>query len=202
MGRASTSYLLTCAAIGVATALLLIPATAFSVLTYATLPPVSALVTGAWVIGFVVAMRLLERPGAAVVTGLISGLVTAPLSASGPAIIITNVMFAAVVELPFLVTAYRRWGRGLYYGAAVALTVVYGAWTMTAADMQAFPWWVLALYAAALLASSLAGVALGIVVADGLRRAGVARLARRPPQSRSVNRTATDAGLTQRDPAS
>ena len=66
MGRATTAYLLTCAAIGVATGLLIIPATAFSTATYATLPPVSALVAGAWVIGFVVAMRLIERPGAAV----------------------------------------------------------------------------------------------------------------------------------------
>ena len=50
MGRVTTAYLLTCAAIGVATGLLIIPATAFSTATYATLPPVSALVAGAWVI--------------------------------------------------------------------------------------------------------------------------------------------------------
>ena len=104
MGRATTAYLLTCAAIGVATGLLIIPATAFSTATYATLPPVSALVAGAWVIGFVVAMRLIERPGAAVLTGLISGLVATPLSTTGPTIVITTVMFAAFIELPFLVT--------------------------------------------------------------------------------------------------
>ena len=121
MGRATTAYLLTCAAIGVATGLLIIPATAFSTATYATLPPVSALVAGAWVIGFVVAMRLIERPGAAVLTGLISGLVATPLSTTGPAIVITNVMFAAFIELPFLVTLYRRWSRGLYYAGASLL---------------------------------------------------------------------------------
>ena len=50
MGKVTTAYLLTCAAIGVATGLLIIPATAFSTATYATMPPVSAIVAGAWVL--------------------------------------------------------------------------------------------------------------------------------------------------------
>ncbi len=179
MGKVTTAYLLTCAAIGVATGLLIIPATAFSTLTHATLPPLSALVAGAWVVGFVVAMRLIERPGAALLTGLISGLVAAPLSATGPVIVVTNVMFAAFIELPFLVTLYRRWSRWLYYLGATALAVLYGAWTVTAANMQSFPFWVVALYLVTLLASELAAVALGILIADRLRAAGVARLARR-----------------------
>lgn len=179
MSRVSTVYLLTCAAIGVATGLLVIPATAFSTLTSAALPPLSALAAGAWVIGFVVAMRLLERPGAALLTGLISGLVATPLSTTGPAIVITNVMFAAFIELPFLVTLYRRWSRWLYYIGAAVLTALYAVWTVMAADMQAFPAWVLALYVACLFVSGLGAVALGILIADRLRRAGVAKLARR-----------------------
>lgn len=181
MGKVTTAYLLTCAAIGVATGLLIIPATAFSTMTYATLPPVSALVAGAWVIGFVIAMRLVERPGAAVVTGIISGLVATPLSTTGAAIVVTNVLFAAFVELPFLVTLYRRWSRWLYYAGAALLAVFYSVWTVTAADMQSFPVWVVALYVAVLFASELGAVALGIVIADRLRRAGVAKLARRRP---------------------
>ena len=181
MSRVSTVYLLTCAAIGVATGLLVIPATAFSTLTSAALPPLSALAAGAWVIGFVVAMRLLERPGAALLTGLISGLVATPLSTTGPAIVITNVMFAAFIELPFLVTLYRRWSRWLYLVGATLLAASYSVWTVTAADMQAFQGWVVALYVVVLFASELGAVALGLVIADRLRAAGVARLARRRP---------------------
>ncbi|WP_448235612.1 ECF transporter S component [Microbacterium paulum] len=195
MGRATTAYLLTCAAIGVATGLLIIPATAFSTATYATLPPVSALVAGAWVIGFVVAMRLIERPGAAVLTGLISGLVATPLSTTGPTIVITNVMFAAFIELPFLVTLYRRWSRGLYYAGASLLAAFYAVWTVTAANMQAFPVWVVVLYVVALFTSELGAVALGLVIADRLRAAGVARLARRRGNAaRGLGRGAGPAG--------
>lgn len=181
MGRVTTAYLLTCAAIGVATGLLTIPATAFSTAIYATVPPVAALTGGVWIVGFVIALRLIERPGAAVLTGLISGLVAAPLSATGPAIIVTNLMFAAFVELPFLVTLWRVWSRWLYYIGAVLITVLYGAWSATAADMQSFPAWVLWAYLAALCVSNLGGAWLGILIADRLRAAGVARLARRRP---------------------
>ena len=179
MSRVSTVYLLTCAAIGVATGILIVPATALSTLTHSTLPPVSALLAGAWVIGYVIAMRLTERPGAAIIAGLVSGVVAAPLSTTGPAIVITNVMFAAFIELPFLLTLYRRWGRGLYYAGAGALATVYGAYSVISSNMQSFAPWVLVLYVAALFASAIGAVALGLLIADRLRRAGVAKLARR-----------------------
>jgi len=179
MSRVATAYLLTCAAIGVATGLLIIPATALSTALYPTAPPLSALTYAAWVVGYVLAMRLLERPGAALLTGLISGLVATPLSATGPAIIITNVMFAAIVELPFLLTLYRRWSAWLLYGGSVAGAALYSAWTVLAADMAAFPAWVLVAYVVATLVSAAVGAWLGILIADRLRRAGVAKLARR-----------------------
>lgn len=177
-GRVTTAYLLTCAAIGVATGVLVIPATALSTALYLTAPPLSALTYAAWVIGYVLAMRLIERPGAALLTGLISGIVAMPLSASGPAIIITNLMFAAIVELPFLLTLYRRWSAGLLYTGSIAGAVLYSAWTVLAADMTAFPVWVLVAYVVATLASATLGAWLGILIADRLRNAGVAKVAR------------------------
>lgn len=179
MRRASTAYLLTCAAIGVATGLLIIPATAASVALSPTLPPLAAITSFAWVIGFVIALRLLERPGAALLTGLISGLVAAPLSASGPAIVVTNLIFAFFVELPFLLTLYRRWHPALFYAGTAFAAVIYAVWSGLAADMVQFPTWVVVAYMVVTVASSLAGVWLGIVVADRLAQAGVARVARR-----------------------
>ena len=181
MGKVTTAYLLTCAAIGVATGLLIIPATAFSTLTYATLPPLSALVAGAWVVGFVVAMRLVERPGAALLTGLISGLVAAPLSATGPVIVVTNVMFAAFIELPFLVTLYRRWSTWLHYAGALAMGVAYPLLAAQSFDLWAMAPGLVVGFIALCTASCIAGTFLAIVIADRLREAGVARLARRRP---------------------
>lgn len=181
MSRVTTAYLLTCAAIGVATGLLVIPATALSTALYVSAPPLSALTYAAWVIGYVLAMRLLDRPGAALLTGLISGIVATPLSVTGPAIIVTNLMFAAVIELPFLVTLYRRWSAWLLYAGSIAGAVLYSAWTVLAADMTAFPVWVLVAYVAATLLSATAGAWLGILIADRLKRAGVAKVARRRP---------------------
>ena len=71
------------------------------------------------------------------------------------------------------------WSRWLYYVGATLLATFYAVWTVTAANMQAFPVWVVVLYVVALFASELGAVALGIVIADRLRAAGVARLARR-----------------------
>ncbi len=179
MKRVSTAYLLTCAAVGVATGLLIVPATAVTTIAFPVAPPVSALMYAAWVIGFVVAMRLIERPGAALLTGLISGLVAAPLSVTGPAIIVTNLMTALVIELPFLLTLYRRWSRWLYYAGATVYAIGYSVVVVFAYDMLAFPVWVPVLHVAITVASAPLGTWLGIVIADRLARTGIARVARR-----------------------
>lgn len=181
MRNAPTAYLLTCAAIGVATGLLTVPATAFSTAFSPIAPPVAALAYGAWSIGFVVALRLLERPGAGVLTGLLSGLVAMPLSATGPAIVVTNVMYALLLELPFLLMLYRRWYRWMYYAGTAIVATLYAVWSVLAADMQAFAPWVLAAFVGVAIASPLVGTWLGILIADRLARAGVARTARRRP---------------------
>jgi energy-coupling factor transport system permease protein len=191
--RLSTAYLLTCAAIGVATGLLIIPATAASTLLSPVAPPLAALTYAAWVIGYVVAMRLIERPGAAVLTGLISGIVAAPLSATGPAIIVTNVMFAFFVELPFLVVLYRRWSTWLYFAGTTLAAALYAVWSAFSVDMAAFPGWVVGLYLALTVVSAPAGAWLGLVVADALARTGVARLARRRPTRDAADAAGTPA---------
>ncbi|GAB3598302.1 ECF transporter S component [Microbacterium tumbae] len=175
--RFPTRILLTCAAIGVATGILIIPATALSTFLSPIAPPLSALTYGAWVIGYVIALRLLEAPGVGILTGILSGLVAAPLSATGPAIVITNVMFAFFVELPFLVTLYRRWHRWMYYTGTGLASVLYAIWAGFAADMAAFPSWVIGTFIVVTVLASLIGVWLGIVIADRLRRAGVAQRA-------------------------
>lgn len=177
MGKVTTAYLLTCAAIGVAGGIVLAVGWWLSVALFATVPFASVAIAGLWVMPAVIALRLLQRPFAGLLVGLISGLVLAPFYTASA--ILTTLFWSFFPELPFLVTLYRRWSRWLYYLGATALAVLYGAWTVTAANMQTFPFWVVALYLVTLLASELAAVALGILIADRLRAAGVARLARR-----------------------
>ncbi|HBR90357.1 MAG TPA: hypothetical protein DEA59_14035, partial [Microbacterium sp.] len=75
MSRVSTVYLLTCAAIGVAGGVLLWGAGWISSAVFAVAPFFSVAGAGLWLLPAAVGMRLLERPGTAILVGLLSGLV-------------------------------------------------------------------------------------------------------------------------------
>lgn len=184
MSRVSTAYLLTCAAIGVAGGIVLAGANWISTALFATVPFISVILIGLWLVPAVVAMRLLERPLAALLVGLISGLVIVPFSGYGFASVATNLWYAVFVELPFLVVLYRFWKTWQYYAGAVVLGVAYPLLAAASFDLFSFELWAQVLFVLITLASCLAGVALGLGVADALRRTGVARVARRKPAPR------------------
>ncbi|WP_225733213.1 ECF transporter S component [Pseudoclavibacter sp. CFCC 13796] len=81
MKRVSTTYLLICAAIGVAGALTLLPANWVSTLLFAAAPVAGMALAGVWLLPAVIALRLVRRPGAGVLTGLVSG---PPLATGSP----------------------------------------------------------------------------------------------------------------------
>ncbi len=172
MSRASTVFLLTCAAIGVAGGVLLWATTGLSIVLTVTVPWLQVAFTGFWMLPGVVALRLLQRPLAGILTGLIAGLVILPYL--GP-----SLWWVFFAELPFLLVLYRRWWTWLHYVGALLAAVPYpilaaeyfGVWTMPV-------WTQVAMFAVTIL-SCVGAAALGIVIADRLRRAGVARLARR-----------------------
>lgn len=174
MSRVSTVYLLTCAAIGVAGGAMLWAATGLSTLLFATVPFISIALAGLWLLPAVVALRLLQRPLAGLLVGLISGLVVFPY-------LFTNLWWAFFAELPFLVVVYRYWATWLHYAGALVVGILYPILAAVSFDLWSMPVWSQAGFFALTTASCLAGTALGIVVADRLRRAGVARLARRRP---------------------
>ena len=185
MSRVSTAYLLTCAAIGVAGGILLLGANWVSTALFATVPFISVVLIGLWLLPAVVGMRLLERPLAALLVGLISGLVLVPFSGYGFGSVATNLWYAAFVELPFLLVLYRFWSRWQYFAGAVVVGAVYPVLASATFDLFSFPWWGQALFFVLTLVSSIGGVALGIAIADRLRRTGVARIARRRPPVRA-----------------
>ena len=187
-GRVTTAYLLTCAAIGVAGGVMLWGAGWVSTVLFATVPFVSVAIAGLWLLPATVALRLLERPLAGILVGVISGLVVFPFLGAA-------VWWAFFAELAFLIGAYRFWNTWQYYAGAVFVGAIYPVLAAESFNLWAMPPWALITFFALTIASCVAGVALGILVADRLRKAGVAKLARRRGlASRGLGRGAGPAG--------
>lgn len=176
MSRISTVYLLTCAAIGVAGGVLLWGAAALSTVLFGVLPFASVAIAGLWLLPATVALRLLHRPLAGILVGLISGLVAFPYLA-------TSLWWAFFAEVAFLVVAYRFWTTWLHYAGAVVVGVLYPILAAVSFDLWSMPLGARIAFFALTLASCLVGTALGVVVGDRLTRAGVARLARARPRT-------------------
>lgn len=172
MSRVTTAFLLTCAAIGVAGGVLLWGAGWLSSALFATVPFASVAFAGLWLLPATVALRLLERPLAGILVGVLSGLVVFPFIGAA-------IWWAFFAELAFLVTLYRSWRTWQYYAGAVFVGIVYPIFAAASFDLWTMSPWVMAAFFGLTIASCLAGVGLGILIADRLRRAGVARLARR-----------------------
>ena len=172
MSRVTTAYLLTCAAIGVAGGVLLWGAGWVSTVLFATVPFASVAVAGLWLLPATVALRLLERPLAGVLVGVLSGLVVFPFLGAA-------IWWAVFAEIPFLLGLYRYWKTWQYYAGAVFVGIVYPIAAAVSFNLATMPPWAVAAFFALTIASCVAGVGLGILIADRLRKAGVARLARR-----------------------
>lgn len=172
--RVSTTLLLTCAALGVAGGLLLAPANWLStVLLTLGSPALSVAVTGLWILPSVIALRLLRRPLVGLLVGIIAGLVIVPFSGYGFMSVVTNASWALFAELPFLVVLWRHWRTWQHYVGAVALGLFYPLFAWAFFNMGVQPLWAQILFFVSTLASCVGATALGILVADRLRAAGV-----------------------------
>ena len=170
----TTRLLLTCAALGVAGGLLLAPANWLStVLLTLGMPALSVAITGLWILPAVIALRLLRRPLVGLLVGIIAGLVIVPFSGYGFMSVVTNASWALFAELPFLVVLWRHWKTWMHYAGAALLGIVYPVFAWQFFAMGAQPLWSQILFFGATLASCIGATALGILIADRLRRAGV-----------------------------
>ena len=171
--RFPTAIMLTCAALGVAGGILLAPANWISTLLFLGLPFVSVGLAGLWLLPSVIALRLLRRPLVGLLVGLLAGLVIVPFSGYGFSSVATNVWWAAFTELPFLFVLWRYWGTWLHYLGAAIVGIVYPILAWTSFNLGTFDLGLQITFFAITLASCLGGTALGILIADRLRRAGV-----------------------------
>lgn len=177
--RIPTVVLLTCVAIGVAGGALLAPANWLSILIATAVPWASLSIVGLWLLPPVIALRLLQRPLVGILVGFISGLVIVPFSGMGFASVLTNLSWALAAEIAFIAVLWRRWNTWLHYLGAVITTAVYLSLYWGYFNLSALSVGVQIAAVVVTLLSCVVGTALGILIADALRNAGVAQQARR-----------------------
>ncbi len=174
--RLSTSVLLTCAAIGVATGAISAAAGAVSGPVSVAVPILYGLVLGVHVLPGVIAQELLRRPWVALLTHLIAALVA---SAVVPLwigrYVGTALLIGGLQEVVAALGRYRRWESWRFFVSAVVVGVVIAVPIWFAADVSRFPLWGQIVYIALFILGPVLWTAVGLGIGTALRRAGVAR---------------------------
>ena len=174
--RLSTSVLLTCAAIGVATGVLGGVAGWITFPVLAAVPIVYGFVLGVHVLPGIIAQELMRLPWVALITHLLAALVA---SAMMPPYIGrflgTALLFGAIQEGVAALTRYRSWGVWRFFAAALAIGLVVAVVVFFAANLGKLALWAQIAYLIVSLLGPVAWTAVGLGVGESLRKAGVAR---------------------------
>jgi energy-coupling factor transport system substrate-specific component len=174
MKTLTTRYLMACAAIGAATGVLLIPAYFVSFAISATVPLAYAAMAGVWFLGPVVALAVLRRPGAAVLTMFLAGIINIA-SPAGPSAIVTNLMVGGALELGFLITLYRIWRPWLFFLTGALFQVYYAISAYAYFNIDDMTTAAQVSFFGLLFVSTMIFIQLGLIIAKRLTAAGVAR---------------------------
>lgn len=176
MRGTSTRILLSCAAIGVGGGLVAGGSGYLAAVFAAFGPLLYGLTVGSHFLPSVVAFALLRRPGTALLTGLIAGLVG---MAFAPQwwfrYVATGLLVGVLLELPFFVTRYRRWDAWMFYLSGVIAGALIGAVVFFAQGAEHYAWWAWAISLSCWVASPPLFIWIGRLIARALERAGVAR---------------------------
>lgn len=111
------------AGIGVVSALLLIPVSAYAVTIAPDAPLLYAPIVGLWALPVLTSMLALRRPGVGMVTALVAGVLNLPLGAYGARALLSVVAVALILELAVGAAGYRRW-RKSYFAIVLAVAVL------------------------------------------------------------------------------
>ena len=182
MHRTSTRVLLSCAAIGVVGGVVA-GASGYLAAAFAAFGPMLyGLTVGSHFLPSVVALAVLKRPGMAVLAGLIAGLVGA---AFAPwwlwRYVGAGLLVGILIEVPFLLTRYRRWDAWLYYVAAGFAGLVIAIAVFIGLGAEHYAWWAWAIALPLWVLSPVLFTWIGRVIAARLAKAGVAQAARAAP---------------------
>ena len=178
--RLSTSVLLTCAAIGVATGVVAGIAGWVTPVVLATIPIVYGFVLGAHVLPGIVAQELLRRPWVALIAHLIAALVASAMAPQWAFRFLgTAILFGGIQELVAAITRYRVWNAWRFFISALVIGVVVAAAVFFAAHLSTLALWAQISYLVLAVLGPVAWTAVALAIGSGLRRAGVARSAQR-----------------------
>ncbi|MGZ0712062.1 ECF transporter S component (plasmid) [Coraliomargarita sp. W4R53] len=174
--RLSTSILLTCAAIGVATGVLQVAAGVVSIPVSALFPMLYGLVLGVHVLPGVIAQELLRGPWVALITHFVAALVASAVTPVWIGRYLgTALLIGGLQEIIAATGRYKQWQAWRFFlGAAIVGGVIATA-IWFAADVTQFPLWGQIVYVALFIAGPVAWTAVGLGVGRALRRAGVPR---------------------------
>lgn len=174
--RLTTSILLTCAAIGVATGVVQAVAGAVSLPVSASVPILYGLVLGVHVMPGVIAQELLRRPWVALITHLTAALVA---SAVAPVWIGrylgTALLIGGLQEGIAAIGRYQKWEPWRFFAGALVVGAVIAVAIWFAADLAKFALWGQIVYVALFLLGPVLWTAVGLAIGRALRRAGVPR---------------------------
>lgn len=178
--RISTSVLLTCAAIGVATGVVAGIAGWVTPVVLATVPIIYGFVLGAHVLPGIIAQELLRRPWVALIAHLVAALVASAMAPQWAFRFIgTALLFGGIQEFVAAITRYRIWNAWRFFISALIIGVVVALAVFFAAHLSTLAVWAQIVYLVLAVLGPVAWTGVALAVGSGLRRAGVARGAQR-----------------------
>lgn len=170
----STRVVMTCGALGVALGIILVPANLLTVAFMTAAPLLVLALMGAWLLPPFTALALLRRPGAGLLTSVIAGLVTVPLTPFGWMGLFQGVLWGVLCEIPFALTRYRRWPTALFLGTGLVIAVVGLLPTYTTYGLDQMSPLALTLAVGLTLGSCVLAAYLSVLIARALGRTGIA----------------------------
>ncbi|WP_442574439.1 ECF transporter S component [Microbacterium sp. F51-2R] len=174
--RLSTSVLLTCAAIGVATGLLGGIAGWVTPVVLATLPILYGFVLGAHVLPGIIAQDLIRLPWVALISHVVAALVASAMAPQWAFRFLgTAILFGGIQELVAALTRYRLWNAWRFFVSAIVIGVLVAIVVAFAAHLSTLAPWAQIVYLALAVLGPVAWTAVGLGIGTALRRAGVAR---------------------------
>ncbi|MEZ3161422.1 ECF transporter S component [Microbacterium sp. BWT-B31] len=172
----STSTLLTCAAIAVATGALGGLAGWVTPAVLATIPIVYGFVLGAHVLPGIISQELIRLPWVALISHVLAALVSSAIAPQWALRFLgTAVLFGGIQELVAAATRYRVWQPWRYFISGVVIGIVVAVVVFFAAHLSMLPPAAQVAYLVLSVLGPVAWTAVGLGIGAGLRRAGVGR---------------------------
>lgn len=135
------------------------------------------IIFGFWFIGSIITAYILQKPGAAMMTGLITAAVEMLSGSPGGAnILLVGLIQGAGAELPFALTKWRDYRKRILILAGMSAAVFSFIWQLFASGNLALSLWLLvSMLVVRLISSALFAGSLGKWVSDRLAQTGVLR---------------------------